>query len=109
MVADALSRMEPMECQALITHQIQSDLLERIKLTWSTDPHLQKLISDLQHSVASHKHYSWLNYELRRKGKLVVGQDPTLRHDLLTWLHTSAVGGQFGRNATWQRVRSVLY
>ena len=72
-VANALSRVETMECQALITHQIQSDLLERIKLTWSTDPHLQKLISDLQYSATSHKYYSWLNGELRRKGKLVVG------------------------------------
>ena len=39
-VADALSRVEPLECQALITHHIQSDMLERIKLTWSTIPHL---------------------------------------------------------------------
>jgi len=109
MVAYALSRVEPVECQALITRQIQFVLLERIKLTWSTDPHLQKLISYLQHSAASHKHYSWLNDELKRKGKLVMGQDPTLIHDLLTWLHTSVVGGHSSRNATWQRVRSVLY
>ena len=38
-----------------------------------------------------------------------MGQDPTLIHDLLTWLHTSVVGGHSSRNATWQRVRSVLY
>lgn len=59
MAADALSRMENVECHALLTHHIDSDMLERLKQSWSIDVGLQKLITQLQQSPTSHKHYTW--------------------------------------------------
>nr|KYP41337.1 Transposon Ty3-I Gag-Pol polyprotein [Cajanus cajan] len=74
-VADALSRIEHIDCQALTVTSLQSDLLARILQSYQSDPDVQKLISQLQVDANSHKHHSWNGSELRRKGRLVVGRD----------------------------------
>lgn len=43
-VVDALSRLENVECKSLITLQLESHLLTRIKQSWTADSNLQKLI-----------------------------------------------------------------
>nr|KYP76053.1 Retrovirus-related Pol polyprotein from transposon 17.6 [Cajanus cajan] len=182
-VADALSRISPIECSSLIIQQLQSELVDRIREYWLSDVSLQNLINSPQnwskwlpmaewwynttyhiaikatpyeimygqpppiylpylpgeskvelvdrslrkreemwrhyllnrHFIVktdhynSHKHYKWQNGELRRKGKLVVGNNLELRKDLLVWLHASATGGHSGINATMKRVKSVVY
>ena len=50
-----------------------------------------------------------MNGELRRKGKLVVGNDVELKTHILKWLHDSAVGGHSGRDATLHRVKSLFF
>ncbi|XP_019431364.1 PREDICTED: uncharacterized protein LOC109338552 [Lupinus angustifolius] len=112
-VVDALSRMEGVECQAILVHTLNSELLGRIQGTWNNDVNsdasLQRVILQLQSDPAKHKHYTWNGIELRRKGKLVVGKDGSLRQELLQWFHEAASGGHSGRNATIQRIRVVLY
>nr|KYP74091.1 Retrovirus-related Pol polyprotein from transposon 17.6 [Cajanus cajan] len=106
---DALSRIvhveDYVECKNLTTHQLQFDLVDRIKNSWVSDVNIQKLISELEINAASHKHHTWHSGELRRKGKLLVGNDLKLRSDLLNWLHCSAIGGHSGIGATMQRVK----
>jgi hypothetical protein len=108
-VADALSRIEEVERCTITTLHIQSDLLNKIHLSWTADVNLQKLIQEVQQHSTAHKHYKWQNGELRRKGKLVVGNDAALRKELLQWLHSSATGGHSGISATMQRVKAVVY
>ena len=108
-VANALSRKDVVECKGLITLQLQSELIQEVQQSWITDIHLQKLITELKANTSSHKHYTWENNELRRKGKLVVGIDGTLRKKILQWLHASAEGGHSGMNATVKRVKAVVY
>ncbi|XP_019462912.1 PREDICTED: uncharacterized protein LOC109361830 [Lupinus angustifolius] len=79
LTADALSRVDGLECQALFVHTVDSNMIERIEKTWFSNDSLQKLISQLQLDTNSHKHYTWNGLELRRKGKLVVGKDAPLR------------------------------
>jgi len=105
-VADALSRRDVVECKGLITLQLQSELLQK---SWITNVQLQKLITELKANTSSHKHYTWENNELRRKGRLVVGIDGILRKKILQWLHASAEGGHSGMNATMKRVKAVVY
>ena len=45
--------------------------------------------------------------QLLRKGKLVVGQDETLREDLLSLFQNSLLGGHVGGEATMKRLASV--
>ena len=53
--------------------------------------------------------YSWEKGQLRRKGKLVVGQDPKLREELLSLFHSSPIGGHSGAEVTMKRLGSVCY
>jgi len=82
-VADVLSRMDNVEYKGLITLQMQSNLLTRIQQSWTTDLNLQNLIKEVQAKMTNHKHYTWQNQELRRKGRLVVGNDSLLRKEIL--------------------------
>ncbi|KAJ1392972.1 Retrotransposon gag domain [Sesbania bispinosa] len=108
-VADALSRVEELECHSLSTYQLKSNLVDKIRATWLTYVNLRKLINEIQDGSAVHKHYTWHNEELRRKGRLVVGNDSKLREELLQWLHSSGASGHSGINATMQRIKVVLH
>ncbi|GKB07127.1 putative ribonuclease H-like domain-containing protein [Tanacetum coccineum] len=46
------------------------------------------------------KHYSWSNNLLTRKGKLVVGNDSGLQHDLIEYFHAGTMGGHSGVKVT---------
>ena len=70
---------------------------------------LQQLVQELTIDLNSHKYYHWINEELRRKGKLVVGNDVELRQSILQWLHFSPASGHSGITTTMQRVKYILY
>jgi len=108
-VAYALSKLDNVECKSLIILQLESHLLTRIKQSWADDSNLQKLITEVQKNVTAHKHYTWQHDELRRKGRLVVGNNSLLRKEILQWLYASASGGHLGVNATIKRVKAVVY
>jgi len=73
------------------------------------DGNLQQLVQEPETDPNSHKHYRWINEELRRKGKLVVGNDVELHQSILQWLHSSPAGRHSVITATMQRVKSILY
>ncbi|KAL8144068.1 hypothetical protein V2J09_017100 [Rumex salicifolius] len=74
-----------------------------LNLFAAIDPMLQKLISELQLTPTSHPAYTYVNSELRRHGKLVIGNDSAVKLHIFRWLHDSAVGGHSGRDATLRR------
>jgi len=67
MVADALSRGSLVECNVISVVQLESDMLIRIKASWQSDLDVQNLIYELQIDSNSHKHFSWVRGEFRRK------------------------------------------
>ena len=95
-VVDALSRVEPVACKALMDHQVVSELVIKIKASWDSDHAIQRKISELQANSSFHKHYSWKDGELMRKGRLVVDRDDALRQDILLHFHVSAAVGHSG-------------
>lgn len=78
-------------------------------MLWDTYPTLKQIITDLQNKPGSHAAYSFVNGELRRRGKLVVGNDPAIKLHIFKWLHDSAVGGHSGRDATLHRINSLFF
>lgn len=54
-------------------YNISSNLMALFKQSWHDDVVLQTIISDLENDPNSHPKYVWSQAELRRNGKLVVG------------------------------------
>ncbi|GJX87225.1 retrotransposon-related protein [Tanacetum coccineum] len=88
---------------------VSTDLLTKIVESWTTDPILSTMIQNLKDGKPVSKHYIWSNNQLRRKGKLVVGQDTDLRLSLITHLHCDSTGGHSGVFATTQIIQGFCY
>ncbi|GKE32947.1 putative mitochondrial protein [Tanacetum coccineum] len=69
--------------------------------SWEQDQSMKALISKLQSSSNQQGHYTWPSQQLRRKGKLMIGNDEFLRKELLQQVH----GGQL---VVTQELRSLL-
>ncbi|GJT20375.1 retrotransposon-related protein [Tanacetum coccineum] len=55
------------------------------------------------------KHYSWVNDQLLRKGKLVVGTNEQLRQELLHYVHDGSIGGHSGVKTATHKICSLFY
>ena len=108
-VADALSRVSGAELLALVVSAAGTDLFQAIVDSWSSDAELQQLISDLQTDPTTHKLFTWYQGRLRRKGKLVVGKDQSLRTEIMTLWHAGSQGGHSGVEATLKRLLTLFY
>ena len=78
-VADALSREH--KFMAILT--VNSELWDRIYDSRQKDGVIANLIEQLQNDPGYKKHYAWSQNQLKRNGRLVVGDDPDLKHLLL--------------------------
>ncbi|KAK8942856.1 hypothetical protein KSP39_PZI008724 [Platanthera zijinensis] len=97
--ADALSRQYEgpgPELYALIS--VQSDLLQAIKASWATDPHIQKVIAAKEADPSSKADYQWQHQVLKRKGGW--SWDETLRPKLSCYNFTTM--------ARWEDTRVLL-
>lgn len=95
-VADALSRATHGELLQLALSSINSDLYGLIQSSWEHDPKLKALIAEVQAEGSQHAQFRWQNQELRRKGRLVVGNYKDLKNNILAWMHDSPQGGHSG-------------
>ncbi|KAL8159021.1 hypothetical protein V2J09_000558 [Rumex salicifolius] len=109
LVADALSRVEGSAVLSMALSVVESDLLAEIQLLYEADTVLKEIIAEFQTKGTGKKHYTWSHQLLRRKGKLVIGNSVALRDKILSWLHCSGTSGHLGRDATFQRVKSLFY
>ncbi|GKB27941.1 putative mitochondrial protein [Tanacetum coccineum] len=53
--------------------------------------------------------YSWTGEILKRKGKVVVRNDPELRKELVQHFHDEAIGGHSGAYVTMKKLGSLFY
>ncbi|XP_049366100.1 uncharacterized protein LOC125830954 [Solanum verrucosum] len=73
-VVDALSRVTGVDLLALVISPTNTDLFQDVVDSWHSDPELTQLIADLQANHDSYKQFTWLQGQLRRKGKLAIGK-----------------------------------
>ncbi|XP_019246354.1 PREDICTED: uncharacterized protein LOC109226006 [Nicotiana attenuata] len=104
---DSLSRVQGAKLMTLLVSSVSTELWEEITASWSSDPELSSLISFLQQTPQ--KNFTWINHQLRRKGKLVIGNNAALRTKLLTLWHSTPAGGHSGLDATTRKVLSYFY
>ena len=82
-VVNTLCRIHSTELIAITTHILSYDLLDNIRHVWSSKNHLQKAIQAKLIDPSIYPKYIWTKDELRRKGKLVIGNDAALKTQLL--------------------------
>lgn len=97
------------ELLALVLSNASEDLLESIQLAWQHDSHLKTIMIGMKQDSKSHAKFFWIRYELRRKGKLVIGSNPAIKEVILKWLHSSPIGGHSGIDMITSKVKSLLY
>jgi len=95
LVADGLSRLYGMQLLALTLSTISSDLMIAIKASLTEDPFLQQLIQALEKGQQHYK-YLWQQGILYRKGRVLVGNVPSVKQKVLQLFHDSSTGGYFG-------------
>ncbi|GMJ07956.1 hypothetical protein HRI_004464800 [Hibiscus trionum] len=109
-VADTLSRNPEFSTgQMMAISVFNTDLVNQIVQTWTNDGKLQQIIADLVKDSTSHSKYSWDGKYLKRKGKLVVGDDLELKKKLIEQFHSSSLGGHSGADVTSKRMSACLY
>ncbi|GJU69087.1 transposon ty3-G gag-pol polyprotein [Tanacetum coccineum] len=109
-VADALSRMESSgEILQISVSSVSSGVWDKVKDSWKNDLDTQNLIKSLEHHSYKGNKYSWTGEILKRKGKVVVGNDPELRKELVQHSYDEAIGGHSGAHVTMKKLGSLLY
>ncbi|GKC44291.1 putative mitochondrial protein, partial [Tanacetum coccineum] len=88
----ALQRWRSKLCQMLISID-SNELIDDVKSTWATDSKLKFMIEGLQQGLLHGSKYTWSANELKRKVKLVVGNDEAIRLQLIAHFHSSVVDG----------------
>nr|GEY87460.1 hypothetical protein [Tanacetum cinerariifolium] len=110
MVADALSRMDSSgEILQIFVSSVSSGVWNKVKDSWKNDLDTQNLIKSLEHYSYKGNKYSWTGEILKRKGKVVVGNDPEQRKELVQHFHDEAIGGNFGAHVTMKKLGSLFY
>nr|GEW01295.1 hypothetical protein [Tanacetum cinerariifolium] len=109
-VADALSRVDSSgELLQIIVSSVSSGVWDMVKDSWKNDLDTQNLIKSLEnHSYKGNK-YSWTGEILKRKGKVVVENDPKLRKELVQHFHDEAIGGHSGAHVTMKKLGPLFY
>ncbi|KAL8143460.1 LOW QUALITY PROTEIN: hypothetical protein V2J09_016492 [Rumex salicifolius] len=71
---------------------------QRRVAAYESDDAVKQIIVELEVDPSAKKHFVWKDGLLRRKNKLVIANKPELKDKLLSWLHSSGLGGHF-----WKR------
>lgn len=110
LVVDASSRVErTSELFQLLSTTTSNNLVDAVVLTWTSDPHLKKVIEGLYGGYVINITYTWNADKLRRNGKWVLGDNVELRQSLIAQFHGSAIGGHSGVFATTQGLTTYFY
>ncbi|GJR56618.1 putative mitochondrial protein [Tanacetum coccineum] len=97
LLSNALSRLDSSgELLQISISSVLSGFWDKVNDSWKNDLETQNLIKSLEnHSYKGNK-YSWNGEILKRKGKVIVGNDPELRKELVQHFHDESIGGLFG-------------
>nr|GEZ72234.1 putative mitochondrial protein [Tanacetum cinerariifolium] len=89
------------------SEKVVVDALSRVD---SSGELLQIIVSSVSSSVWNKGNkYSWTSEILKRKGKVVVGNDPELRKERAQHFHDKAIGGHSGAYVTMKKLGSLFY
>ncbi|GKV27572.1 hypothetical protein SLEP1_g36732 [Rubroshorea leprosula] len=108
-VVDALSRVSSNQLMQMAVFRILPGIYEEVRLSWEVDPVRREICNKLQQGSLKDSAYTWSEGQLRRKGRLVVGNNAALRRKLIHLVHDSAMGGHSGIQASIKRLVLLFY
>nr|GEU31245.1 hypothetical protein [Tanacetum cinerariifolium] len=88
---------------------VSSGVWDKVKDSWKNDLDTQNLIKSMEHHNYKGNKYSWTDGILKRKEKVVVGNDLELRKELVQHFHNEAIGGHSGAHVTMKNLGSLFY
>jgi hypothetical protein len=106
--ADALSRHPSPPTHIHAISSATPAWLSEVSSGYNGDPASKKLLQALSVSPASHPQYSLDNGIIRFKGRIWVGDNPTLQSKILAALHDSTIGGHSGFPVTYGRIKKLF-
>lgn len=86
-----------------------SNIFQRIKASWEIDTELEELIQKVQNQEEDLKGFTFHNQQLKRYGRLVMGNNEQLRQDIMQLWHRSPNGGHSGMENTYRRLSDLFY
>jgi hypothetical protein len=108
-VADALSQKYEDEGSLFSLSFIVPDWLQDVHQEWLQDPKSSHLIQQLQNKAQAPPGYSWLQDELRYKGRLYLSKQSKLKSMVLSELHATPTAGHSGFTKTYDRVKRSFF
>lgn len=111
-VADALSRLPQDQLQTEICNAITVVIpkwIIDVQNSYEGDVQAHKILSMIGTNSDPDQHYSFENGILRFKGRIYVGEETSIRTNLIRDYHCSAFGGHSGMRATHHRIKALFY
>lgn len=90
LATDVLSRVFAADVIAEAIKAVSPNILEKVRDTWEIDLIVKNIISQLQKGDQI-KNYTWQDNQLRKKGKLVVGNNENVRVKLVSTIYQLVV------------------
>lgn len=100
---------KPSAEQLLTISTITPQWLEDVSAFYSSNPEAQQLLSRLSMSETPDPHFSLLDGIIRFDGRIWLGTNTSLQHQVFSALHSSAIGGHSGAPATYHTIKSLFY
>lgn len=109
-VSNGLSRIPHVtQLYKMMVSSASTDLLQEVQDSWKNDLTVQDLIAKLQLGQGQGRKYTWEGSLLKRKDKLVVGNDVNFKSKLITQFHDAPIGGHSGAQVTYKKLATVFY
>lgn len=107
--ADALSRNVPTELSEFLAISVCSpSWLQEVVKGYEQDPVSTKLLIELAINPDAHTHYKLSQGLLKHKGRVWVGDNPSLQYQIISALHDSPMGGHSGFPVTYKRIKALF-
>lgn len=107
--ADALShKYEDSTNQCLALSECTPVWLADVVHGYFQDEQSKQLLTELSLNPHAKEHYTLSQGVLRFKGRIWVGNNSQMQHQLITALHSSPVGGHSGFPVTYQRIKALF-
>jgi hypothetical protein len=108
-VADALSRKYEDEGSLFSLSFIVLDWLQVVHQEWIQDPKSSHLIQQLKNKALAPPGYSWIQDELRYKGRLYLNKQSKIKSMVLYELHATPIAGHSGFTKTYDPIKCSFF
>ncbi|KAK1678256.1 hypothetical protein QYE76_039104 [Lolium multiflorum] len=105
--ADSLSRVGHLLAMQTCS-EAQPAWLQEVINSYATDPDAQKRLAELALHSPDENGYELTQGIIRFHGRIWLGANSAIQTKLITALHSSAVGGHSGIQATYQRIKKLF-